>query len=91
MAALRSGAPQGLSNALDGVDVVIDVANASTIEEGPATEFFTTVAGNLQRAGAERGVRRIVILSIVGIDQADFGYYRAKLARERAPSSLHTL
>lgn len=74
----------GLSDALGGVDVVIDVANASTIEEEPATEFFTTVAGNLQRAGAERGVRRIVTLSIVGIDDADFGYYRAKLAHERA-------
>lgn len=77
----------GLPQALEGVDVVIDAANAATIEEGPATEFFTTVAQNLQRAGAERGVARIVTLSIVGIDNADFGYYRAKLAHEQAAAA----
>lgn len=77
----------GLPQALDGVDVVIDVCNASTIEEEPAREFFTTVAGNLQRVGAERGVGRIVTLSIVGIDEADFGYYRAKLAHERTAAA----
>lgn len=79
---LRTG--QGLARALDGTDVVIDTANPDTIEQGPATEFFTDVASALQHAGAEQGVRHIVTLSIVGIDRTSFGYYAAKLEHERA-------
>lgn len=77
----------GLSDALAGVDVVIDTANPDTTEEGPATEFFTKEAAALQRVGAEAGVRHIVTLSIVGIDKTSFGYYKAKLAQERAAAS----
>lgn len=36
---LSTGA--GLAEALEGVDMVIDVTNAPTFEEAPATEFFT--------------------------------------------------
>jgi uncharacterized protein YbjT (DUF2867 family) len=36
------------------------------------------------RSGAERGVRHIVALSIVGIDRAGPGYFAAKLAHELA-------
>lgn len=76
-----------LAAALDRVEAVIDACNAPTIEEQPATEFFTTIAGNVQRAGTEAGVDRVVTLSIVGIDDADFGYYRAKVAHEQAAGS----
>lgn len=82
---LRTG--EGLAAALEGVAVVIDVTNSGTTEQGPATEFFTAVAGGLQRAGAERGVGHIVTLSIVGIDKVPFGYYAAKLEQERAAAS----
>ena len=74
----------GLQRALAGVDVVIDVMNAQSFEEGPATEFFTTATGNLQHAAQEQGVGHIVTLSIVGIDGTSFGYYKAKLAQELA-------
>jgi uncharacterized protein YbjT (DUF2867 family) len=74
----------GLASALNGVDAIIDVANPSSIEEAAATAFFTETARMLQRVGAERGVRHIVTLSIVGIDKTAFGYYAAKLAQERA-------
>lgn len=77
----------GLAPALDGVDLIIDATNAPTFEETPATEFFTAVAEHLQSAAAEQGAQRIVTLSIVGIDEADFGYYRAKLAHERTAGS----
>jgi uncharacterized protein YbjT (DUF2867 family) len=77
----------GLAGALADVDVVIDTANPDAIDEGPATEFFTTAAAALQRAGSEAGVRHIVTLSIVGIDRTSFGYYNAKLAQERAAAS----
>jgi uncharacterized protein YbjT (DUF2867 family) len=76
----------GLPAPLDGVDVVIGACNSPTIEEQSAREFFTTVAGNLQHVGSDRGVNRVVTLSIVGIDDADFGYYRAKVAHEHAAS-----
>jgi uncharacterized protein YbjT (DUF2867 family) len=82
---VRSG--DGLARALNGADVVIDVTHPDTIERGAATEFWTEVAGALQRTGAEQGVRRIVTLSIVGIDKTSFGYYLAKAEHERAAAS----
>ncbi|MFJ7212965.1 SDR family oxidoreductase [Amycolatopsis sp. NPDC098790] len=77
----------GLSAALDGVDVVVDVSNSTSLDEEPARRFFTSAAANLQRAGAERGVRHIVTLSVVGIDDTGFGYFRAKVDHERTASS----
>lgn len=82
---VRSG--EGLADALTGADVVIDVTHPDTIEQAPAAQFWTDVAGGLQRAGAEQGVRHIVTLSIVGIDKTSFGYYLAKLEHERAAAS----
>jgi uncharacterized protein YbjT (DUF2867 family) len=82
---VRSG--QGLAEALEGTDVVIDTAHPDTIEQGPAAEFFTEVAGVLQRACAGQGVGHIVTLSIVGIDKTSFGYYAAKREHERAAAS----
>lgn len=75
---------ESVAAALAGVDAVIDVTNAGTVEQGPATEFFTSVASNLQRAGADHGIGHIVTLSIVGIDKTSFGYYQAKREHERA-------
>lgn len=77
----------GLHEALAGVDVVIDVMNAESLEEGPAAAFFRTASANLQDAAHRRHVGHIVTLSIVGIDEVPFGYYRAKLGHERAASA----
>jgi len=57
---------EGLADARQGADVVIDVTNPKSIEQRPATEFWTKIAGALQCTGAEQGVRHIVTLSIVG-------------------------
>jgi uncharacterized protein YbjT (DUF2867 family) len=78
---------EGLAEALEGADVVVDVTNPKTIEQGPATEFWTEVATALQHAGGEQGVAHIVTLSIVGADKTSFGYYEAKLEHERAAAS----
>jgi uncharacterized protein YbjT (DUF2867 family) len=59
----------GLADALKGAGAVIDVTHPDTIEQGPATEFWTEVAAALQRTGTEQGVGHIVTLSIVGIDK----------------------
>lgn len=77
-------AGDGLAHALAGTDAIVDVLKGESIEQGPATEFFRCTGRNLQRAGADAGVRRIVTLSIVGIDNAPFGFYAAVLAREQA-------
>jgi uncharacterized protein YbjT (DUF2867 family) len=73
----------GLEAALDGVDVVIDTLNGPTTTRDAATAFFTASTGNLQSIGRRCGVRRIVVLSIVGIDRVPgFAYYDAKRAHE---------
>jgi uncharacterized protein YbjT (DUF2867 family) len=76
--------PVGLTEALRGVDAVIDVTQSPTRDE-TATKFFETVAHNLGSAAKQAGVRRTVLLSIVGADKSpDYGYYLAKVAHERA-------
>lgn len=74
----------GLADALDGVDAVIDTSNLNSTSAKAATEFFTSVTRNLLAAETAAGVRHHVALSIVGIDRAPYGYYAAKLAQERA-------
>jgi uncharacterized protein YbjT (DUF2867 family) len=81
-------APAGLAEALDGVDVVVDVTQSPSLEEAEATSFFETVVGNLGRAADEAHVRRTVMLSVVGADKSpDYGYYVAKVAQEHATRS----
>jgi uncharacterized protein YbjT (DUF2867 family) len=75
---------EGLAEALAGVDSIIDVATGPSPEEQPATEFFTTATRNLQEVGAQAGVKRIVVASIIGTDRFDGGYGAAKVAHERA-------
>jgi len=73
-----------LDAALAGVEVIIDTATGPSPEQHAATEFFTTVARNLQAAGSRAGVRRIVVVSIIGIDGSVAGYNAAKLEHEHA-------
>ena len=75
---------EGLAEALDGVDSIVDAATGPSPDEQEATEFFTTSARNLHDAGAEAGVKRNVLVSIIGIDKFTTGYNVAKLAQERA-------
>lgn len=75
---------EGLGEALDGVEVILDAATGPSPDEREATDFFVSAARNLQRAGAERGVEEVLAVSIVGIDHFQGGYYAAKDAHERA-------
>ena len=77
----------GLAEALNGVESVIDVASWPTPEEGPATEFFLAATRNLNEVGAAAGVKQLVIASIIGVDRFTAGYQAAKLAHERAALS----
>jgi uncharacterized protein YbjT (DUF2867 family) len=75
---------EGLAQALAGVDCVIDTATGPSPDRVAATEFFTTAAANLHQAGERAGVRRMVVVSIIGIDKFHGGYSVAKLVHERA-------
>jgi uncharacterized protein YbjT (DUF2867 family) len=75
---------RGLAQGLAGVEVVIDAATSPTPDQKEATDFFTTAAGHLQEASAKAGVKRIVVVSIIGIDKFKAGYYAAKVAHEKA-------
>jgi len=74
----------GLAAALEDVDSIIDTATGPSPEQAAATEFFTTATTNLGEEGAQAGVRRLVVVSIIGTDRATAGYGAAKLAHERA-------
>jgi uncharacterized protein YbjT (DUF2867 family) len=75
---------EGLAAALEGVDLIIDLATGPSPDQAKATEFFSTAAGNLQQAGAKRGVEGILVVSIIGTDHFNTGYNAAKVVQERA-------
>jgi uncharacterized protein YbjT (DUF2867 family) len=74
---------EGLAEALDGAEVVVDVANAPNWEDDAVLAFFTTSTGNLLTAEASAGVKHHVVLSVVGAERLPgSGYMRAKVAQE---------
>jgi uncharacterized protein YbjT (DUF2867 family) len=79
---LRTG--EGLRKALNRDDVVIDVTNVRATRAKPAIEAFTGMASQVVIAADAARVARVVVLSIVGIDDVPLGYYRGKLAQEAA-------
>src|SRR5712664_552732 len=74
---------EGLTAALAGTQVVIDLANAPSWEDQAVLEFFETSGRNLLAAEAAAGVQHHIAVSIVGTDRTpDNGYFRAKVAQE---------
>jgi uncharacterized protein YbjT (DUF2867 family) len=74
---------EGLSEALAGAQVVVDVSNASSTRGDIAFAFFTTSGRNLLAAEKSAGVRHHVALSMVGTDRLpQSGYFKAKMAQE---------
>ena len=75
---------EGLAEALTGADVVVDVSNSPSFDDGPVMEFFTKSTTNLEAAAKAAGVRHYVAVSIVGADQLPkSGYLRSKVAQEK--------
>src|SRR5215475_7653503 len=58
---------QGLPEALDGADVVVNLTNSPTFDDA-SPAFFQTSMVNLLDAANTAGVGHAVILSIVGAD-----------------------
>ena len=76
---------KGLSEALQGAQVVVDLTNSPSFEDAAVLNFFKTSAQNLFPAETAAGVQHHVALSIVGADRMlNVGYMRAKVAQEEA-------
>jgi uncharacterized protein YbjT (DUF2867 family) len=75
---------EGLAEAVDGAQVVVDVANAPAWDDAAVLDFFETSSHNLLEAEMAAGVGHHVTLSVVGADRlaAESGYMRAKIAQE---------
>lgn len=75
----------GLADALQGAQVVVDVSNAPDWGDAAVMDFFQTSTRNILAAEAAAGVGHHVALSVVGTERLlDSGYFRAKLAQEEA-------
>jgi uncharacterized protein YbjT (DUF2867 family) len=76
---------EGLAEALEGAQVVVDVSNAPVWDDDAVMDFFLTSAQNLIAAEVDAGTKHHVLLSVVGADRLPgSGYMRAKVAQEEA-------
>ncbi len=74
----------GLAEALNGADVVVDVSNSPSFEADAVLSFFETSSKNLLEAEEQAGVGHHVALSVVGTDRlTQSGYFRGKIAQEK--------
>ena len=70
---------EGLAEALDGADAVVDASNSPDFADDAVMEFFETVTRNLLAARPPH----LVAVSVVGCDRlTGSGYMRAKVAQE---------
>jgi uncharacterized protein YbjT (DUF2867 family) len=74
---------EGLAEAMQGAEVVIDVANSPSFAFHDALVFFRTSGRNLMAAEKTAGVRHHLALSVVGTERLlESGYFQAKLIQE---------
>jgi uncharacterized protein YbjT (DUF2867 family) len=75
---------EGLTGALAGADVVVDVSNSPSFEDTAVLEFFETSTRHILDVEAAAGVGYHVVLSVVATERlAESGYMRAKNAQEK--------
>ena len=85
---------EGLTEALEGVAVVVDVSNSPSFEAAAVLEFFETSTRNILDAEAAAGVGHHVALSVVGTERLDrkrlhHGEDRAREAHQELFHPLH--
>ncbi|GLZ87656.1 LysR family transcriptional regulator [Metapseudomonas resinovorans] len=75
---------EGLQAALQGADVVVDVANSPSFEDAAVLAFFEASGRNLAAAEKAAGVKHHLALSVVGTERMlSSGYFLAKMAQEK--------
>jgi len=88
---INSVTGEGLSAALAGTDVIVDIPNSPSFEDAAVLDFFERSTRNLVEEGKKAGVRHHVVLSIVGADRTtNIGYMRAKVAQEKIVTEAGT-
>ena len=76
---------EGLTKALMGTEIVIDLSNSQSPDAQIALDFFRTAAKNLIGAEKLAHIKHHLVLSIVGTDRAQhIGYLKAKKHQEDA-------
>jgi uncharacterized protein YbjT (DUF2867 family) len=73
---------EGLQLAVDGIDTVVHLASAP-YQRGYTRRVDIDGTGHLVRAARTADVAHLVYVSIVGIDQIPWGYFRMKQAAEQ--------
>ena len=74
----------GLSEALAGAEMLIDVTNSPSFADDDVMAFFRNSTTNLLGASKAAGVSHYIAPSVVGTDRVpDSGYLRAKHAQEQ--------
>lgn len=74
---------EGLAEALQGAQVVVDLSNSPSFEDTAVMNFFKTANENLLPAEKAAGVQHHIALSVVGTkDLQASGYFRAKQVQE---------
>lgn len=74
---------EGLEEALENANVVIDVSNSPSFADEDVMRFFKTSNENLLKATKKAGVQHHIALSVVGTSKLqESGYFRAKLVQE---------
>ena len=76
----------GLAEALQGTDLVVDAISTPSLSSRRAVETHTRAAGNIARAAEQGGARRVLCVSIAGAADPEvhkrFAYYQGKAAQE---------
>lgn len=74
---------EGLAEALQGAQVVVDVSNGPSFEDNAIMQFFKTSNEHLLPAEKAAGVQHHIALSVVGTQKLQSsGYFRAKQVQE---------
>ncbi|MCQ9641285.1 SDR family oxidoreductase [Chryseobacterium sp. WG14] len=74
---------EGLDQALENVDVVVDVANSPSFADDDVMKFFKISGTNLIAAEKDAGIKHHIALSVVGTERLqESGYFRAKQVQE---------
>jgi len=73
---------EGLEEALQETEIVIDISNSPSLDGDAAIDFFSTSGRNLLAAEIKAGTKHHLALSIVGTDLIDMGYMNAKKVQE---------
>jgi len=86
---------QGLDEAFDGADAIIDVTNFGSFGSGDVLGLFKQAGTNLLTSAKKHNVGHYLVLSVVGAESlVENDYFRAKLVQEnlvRASGLPHTI